>query len=107
MSTHFADFTRALRRRWSSGRADVCTVHDPFQTLEVQLRLTRVAAEIRHLERDQGRWARAHHLSAATAAYDDLLIEAARLTGVPVPEAKPPVRRLMIESDLRHSGWTW
>lgn len=104
MSTHLADLTRALRRMRSGGRG---TAPDPFATLAVQLRLSRVAAEIRRLENDQSRWARAHHLVAATAAYDDLLLEAARLCDMPIPDATPPVRRLIVESELRDQGWSW
>ena len=107
MNTNFADLTRALRRRWSSGRSQSCAVADPFRTLTVQLRLSRMADEMRSLERDVGRWARAHHLTAATAAYDDLLIEAAHMAGLDIPDAPPAVRRLMIESALRHDGWSW
>lgn len=104
MSTHLADLTRALRRKRPGGRG---TAPDPFATLAVQLRLSRLAAEIRRLENDQGRWARAHHLVAATAAYDDLLLEAARLSEMSVPDATPPVRRLILESELRDRGWSW
>lgn len=80
---------------------------DPFVSLIVQWRLSRLAWEIRHLERDAGRWARAHHLRAAELAYDDLLGEACCLAGIPVPDAAPAVRRLIMESDLRSRGWTW
>lgn len=107
MESHFHDLTRALRRRWSGGRSAPCIAADPFETLNVQLRLTRIVGEICRLERDQGRWARAHHLAATTRAYDDLLIEAARMAGVPVPDAPAPIRRVMIESALRHDGWSW
>ncbi|HEY9409448.1 MAG TPA: hypothetical protein VIP77_07695 [Jiangellaceae bacterium] len=105
MST-LTDLTRALLHRRSAGRLTPGDA-DPFATLAVQLRLSRLTAEIGHLERDQGRWARAHHLVAANAAYDDLLAEAARLSGVAVPDAAPAVRRLMIEAQLRHDGWSW
>ncbi|HEU4540658.1 MAG TPA: hypothetical protein VFR23_05980 [Jiangellaceae bacterium] len=80
---------------------------DPMETLVVQWRLSRLAWEIRQLESDENRWARAHHLRAAEIAYDDLLAEACGLAGIPVPVAAPPVRRLIIESDLRVRGWTW
>ncbi len=106
MSTHLAQFSRMWRRRRAGGRC-AAQEPDPFRTLAVQLRLGRIAAEISHLERDQGRWARAHHLVAATAAYDDLLCEAAVLSGLPVPDVSPAVRRLMIEGQLRHQGWSW
>lgn len=100
------DLTRALRRRRLGGRP-MSGAPDPFVTLGLQIRLSRIATEIRHLERDGGRWARAHHLTAATAAYDDLLVEAARLCDLPVPDADAPIRRLIIESQLRHRGWAW
>lgn len=76
-------------------------------TLTLQTRLTRLAGEINRLEQDGGRWARAHHLGAAQAAYDDLLTEACRLLQVPVPEGTRPVRRLLAESELRSRGWSW
>lgn len=101
------ELTRALRRRRAESRAASLAGSDPFATLNVQVGLTRIAAEIRYLESDQGRWARAHHLVAATAAYDDLLLEAARLCGLPVADAPPPIRRLILESQLRHDGWSW
>lgn len=80
---------------------------DPFESLTVQWRLSRLAWEIRQLEHDSGRWARAHHLRAAELAYDDLLAEACSLAGVPIPDAKSAIRRLIMESDLRSRGWTW
>lgn len=103
MATHFGDLARTiLRRSRPSGLAA-----DPFASLGIQWRLRRVAAEIRHLEQDDGRWARVHHLRAAELAYDDLLAEACRLAGIPVPDAPRPVRRLIMEGDLRTRGWTW
>ncbi|TDE07931.1 hypothetical protein [Jiangella asiatica] len=107
MDSPFHDLGKVFRRRRAGGRGAPCIMPDPFQTLNVQLRLSRVVGEIRRLECDQGRWARAHHLAAATRAYDDLLLDAARLAGVPVPDAPAPVRRVMIESALRHDGWSW
>ncbi|MBD0293342.1 MAG: hypothetical protein ICV70_07190 [Jiangellaceae bacterium] len=82
---------------------------DPFQTLTVQSRLSRLAGEINRLEEESrsGRWARAHHLTAAQAAYDDVLVEACRLLDVPVPDATPAVRRVLAESELRSRGWSW
>ncbi|MGH8776993.1 MAG: hypothetical protein ACRDWI_18215 [Jiangellaceae bacterium] len=102
MTTHLTDLARTVLRR-SRG----CPTPDPFETLGVQLRLGRLAAEIRRLEHDDGRWARAHHLTAAQAAYDDVLAEACRLLGLPVHDATAPVRRLLAETDLRSRGWTW
>jgi hypothetical protein len=80
---------------------------DPMATLAVQWRLSRLACEIRRLETDGSSWAKAHHLRAAEIAYDDLLAEACELVGIPAPVAAPPVRRLIMESDLRVRGWTW
>lgn len=96
---------RALREHWPV--AERASGPDPFETLAVQHRLACVAAEIRALERDTCRWARGHHLTAATGAYDQLLCQAARMTGVPVPDADPVVRRLMLEVQLRDQGWSW
>jgi hypothetical protein len=80
---------------------------DPFVSLSVQGHLSRVAWEIRRLERDDALWARAHHLRAALLAYDELLREAAALAGIPVPHAPAPIRRLILESQLQSSGWSW
>ena len=80
---------------------------DPMETLVVQWRLSRLAWEIRQLESDESRWAKAHHLRAAELAYDDLLAEACGLAGVPVPAGEPAVRRLIMESHLRYLGWNW
>lgn len=80
---------------------------DPFVSLSVQGHLSRVAWEIRRLERDDVLWARAHHLRAALLAYDELLCEAAALAGIPVPHAPVPIRRLILESQLQSSGWSW
>ncbi|WP_129669724.1 hypothetical protein [Phytoactinopolyspora endophytica] len=105
MGTTFAGLVRALRRRRPT--EEPTPGPDPFDTLTVQYRLTRVAAEIKVLERDGRRWARGFHLVAATAAYDGLLCDAARMSGVPIPDADPPVRRLILEPELRRIGWNW
>jgi hypothetical protein len=80
---------------------------DPFSALEVQLALSRVERLIADLQRDDRRFARAHHLYSAIAAYDRLLDEACRLAGVPVPEGVGDTRRLLAEVELRARGWTW
>src|SRR5690606_10486300 len=105
MRTRFGYLFRALRQ-WRPA-APAARQPDPFQTLAVQHRLTCVAAEIRLLERDTCRWARGHHLIAATGAYDQLLCQAARMSGLPVPDAEPPVRRLILETQLQDQGWRW
>jgi hypothetical protein len=102
MATHLTDLARTVLRL---GRHPPRP--DPFETLGIQLRLTRLAAEIRRLELNDGRWARVHHLRAAQAAYDDVLAEACRLLSIPVTDAVAPVRRLLAETELRSRGWSW
>jgi hypothetical protein len=92
--------------RWVSSRTQRSVV-DPFSALEVQMALTRVERLIADLQRDDRRFARAHHLYSAVAAYDRLLDEACRLAGVPVPEGSGDTRRLLAEVELRARGWTW
>ncbi|HYJ75928.1 MAG TPA: hypothetical protein VEV65_10040 [Kineosporiaceae bacterium] len=91
--------------RWVA-RTQRSTV-DPFSALEVQLALARVERLIADLQRDDRRFARAHHLYSAIAAYDRLLDEACVLAGVPVPEATGEARRLLAEVELRARGWSW
>jgi hypothetical protein len=83
------------------------SVVDPFCALEVQLALARVERLIGDLQRDDRRFARAHHLYSAIAAYDHLLDEACRLAGVPTPDAEGDTRRLLAEVELRARGWSW
>jgi len=82
---------------------------DPFEVLRVQTRLGLVADEVRALERDQSVFARAHHLEATQAAYDDLLAEACQLAGVatePVPRGDEQ-ERFREEVELASRGWSW
>jgi hypothetical protein len=85
------------------GRRDV----DPFCALEVQLALARVERLVADLQRDDRRFARAHHLYSAMAAYDRLLVEACALAGVELPEGDGDTRRLLAEVELRGRGWDW
>lgn len=102
----FAALTRSLLHRRAVGaHPPPSTAPDPFATLAVQVRLSRVAAELRRL--DGARWAAGHHLAAATMAYDDLLAEAAELSGIDVPDISRSVRRLLLEAQLHAAGWTW
>jgi len=87
---------------------------DPLETLAVQVRLGRLAQELRAVEDDPGVYARAHHHLAAQCAYDALLREACRLSGLDVERG--PVRaglhsdedeRLREELELSARGWTW
>jgi hypothetical protein len=80
---------------------------DPFSALEVQMALARVERLIADLQRDDRRFARAHHLYAAIAAYDRLLDEACRLAGVTDVGGRGDTRRLLAEVELRARGWTW
>lgn len=104
MTAHLGDLARSVLRR-----ARPPAGPDPFQTLTVQSRLTRLAGEINRLEQESrsGRWARAHHLTAAQVAYDRVLGEACDLLEVPVPDGTPAVRRVLAESELRSRGWSW
>ena len=92
---------------WTSrsgrGRRDV----DPFCALEVQVALARVERLVANLERDDRRFAQAHHLYAAVAAYDRLLTEACALAGIELPEGEGDSRRLLAEVELRARGWSW
>jgi hypothetical protein len=92
---------------WTSrsgrGRRDV----DPFCALEVQVALARVERLVANLQRDDRRFAQAHHLYAAVAAYDRLLTEACVLAGVELPEGEGDTRRLLAEVELRARGWSW
>lgn len=87
---------------------------DPFAVLALQVRLGVVAAQLLALERDPAVWARAKRLQAVRAAYDDLLAEACRLAGVPVPDDDGPRRRarseperFRAEIELAARGWSW
>jgi hypothetical protein len=98
--------TMSTLARWVSSRTQRSTV-DPFSALEVQMALTRVERLIADLQRDDRRFARAHHLYSAVAAYDRLLDEACRLAGVPVQEGSGDTRRMLAEVELRARGWSW
>ena len=92
---------------WTSrsgrGRRDV----DPFCALEVQVALARVERLVENLQRDDRRFAQAHHLYAAVSAYERLLCEACALAGVELPDGDGDTRRLLAEVELRARGWSW
>ena len=90
---------------WPGRRRMVGT--DPFRTLEVQMSLGRVERQIQELMDDADRFALAHHLRAATLAYDRLITEACELAGVEQAEEPGPIRRLIAEAELRTRGWSW
>ncbi|WP_129337821.1 hypothetical protein [Cellulomonas endophytica] len=82
---------------------------DPFETLALQVRLERLAAQVRALEADPHIWARARRLMAVEAAYDAVLVDAWRLAGAgaALPAPAPPPDRTTAELDLAARGWTW
>lgn len=84
-------------------------VPDPFDALRLQTRLGVLADEIRDLETAPRVFAKAHRLTAARAAYDDLLDEACRLADVPVTqeEARGEALRWYEEQELSARGWSW
>ncbi|MGM7421231.1 hypothetical protein [Cellulosimicrobium sp. CpK407] len=90
------------------------TPPDPLATLALQVRLSELAAEMRRIEADPDVYARAHHYLAVQGAYDALLREACRLTGLSVEDA--PLRagfrtgddeRFREELELSARGWSW
>jgi len=84
-------------------------VFDPFTTLQVQSRLSKVAEHMRELEADPHAFARAERLIASQLAYDQLLAEACKLAGVEV-EAHPKgdgAERFREEVELASRGWGW
>jgi hypothetical protein len=92
---------------WTSRSGRGRRVVDPFCALEVQVALARVERLVADLQRDDRRFAQAHHLYAAVAAYDRLLTEACALAGVELPEGEGDTRRLLAEVELRARGWSW
>jgi hypothetical protein len=97
---------RDLRRRAAQA--------DPLVTLAIQVRLGQLAAELRKVDEDPDVFARAHHWRAVQGAYDALLREACRLSGLAVEDA--PLRldehaaaeeRLREELELSARGWSW
>jgi hypothetical protein len=81
---------------------------DPFRTLELQQRLTRLSREIWvHSNSGGHEFASGFHSRAALLAYDRTLDEACQAAGVPVPDGEGPTRRLMAEATLCQAGWHW
>lgn len=81
---------------------------DPFRTLELQHRLTRLSREIWvHSNGGSHEFASGFHGRAALLAYDRTLDEACQLAGVPLPEDEGSTRRLLAEAALCQAGWSW
>jgi hypothetical protein len=85
-----------------------------LETLALQIRLTELSSELQQVEQDPNVFARAHHYFAVQGAYDALLRQACRLTGLAV--AEDPVRagdrvneaeRFHNELELSSRGWSW
>ena len=92
---------------WTSRSGRGRRVVDPFCALEVQVALARVERLVANLQRDDRRFAQAHHLYAAVAAYDRLLTEACALADVDLPPGDGDAWRLLAEVELRARGWSW
>jgi len=80
---------------------------DPFRVLDVQLRLARLADEVRRVEAQPAMLARAHHLRAALEAYDAVLAEACALAQTTAGPAASDDLRLDRELLLSARGWSW
>jgi hypothetical protein len=81
---------------------------DPFETLELQQRLSRLAGELARLDAHCERgFARGHHLRAAMEAYERTLDDACRLAGIPVEDGRGAAHRLLAEARLAERGWSW
>jgi hypothetical protein len=102
------DLLDTVRRRMTGRGQPVAPDPDPFKTLALQARLTRLVGEMAALDRDPSpRFARAHHARAACRAYDQTLAEACEVAGLPVPTGSGADSRLLAEAGLLQAGWTW
>lgn len=102
---------RSRRRTWRVlfWRRQASALPDPFEALGLQLRLSSVADQLRHLETDERVWARGRRWIATQDAYDALLADACRLAGIDRPEEAPRTEadRLGCELALSERGWSW
>jgi hypothetical protein len=81
---------------------------DPFRTLELQDRLSRLSRELVSLGAGvEHEFATGFHATAALMAYDRTLDEACQLAGLPVAEGTGLTHRLLAEATLSQAGWTW
>lgn len=81
---------------------------DPFETLQLQTRLSRLAEELVRLDSPTDRrFARGHHLTAAMEAYERTLDDACALAGIRVEPGRGPAHRLLAETALHQHGWRW
>ena len=97
------------RERW--GQADDPRTREVFAVLQIQTRLTTLAAILRRIESDAQMFARQHHWRTTIWAYDELLADACALARVPVREVpagpKADAERLRRELALYECGWRW
>ncbi len=101
---------RRPRRPQPASPIGAYPVADPFETLRVQLRLSALQTESRHLRVNADRFSRAVKVRAVSIAYDDLLAEAMTLAEVPVQRQHGEDRRvgrLREETELAERGWIW
>ena len=81
---------------------------DPFRTLELQDRLSRLSHELVALGAGRrNEFASGFHATAALMAYDRTLDEACQLAGLPFVEGTGLTHRLLAEAALSQAGWTW
>ncbi len=81
---------------------------DPFETLELQARLSRLSQEVRRLDAaGHGRIGTWHHLRAAQEAYERTLDDACRLAGIEIEPGRGVAHRLLAEAALAERGWRW
>lgn len=87
----------------------------------MQRRLGALAQELQRLESedaDRHYWARAHRIHSRKTAYDQLLVEACKLAGVPGVQIAPGTfptptgrrsdeERFRDEMELASRGWSW
>jgi hypothetical protein len=86
---------------------------DPFEVLNLQIRLAAMAQHVRALEDDPDLLSPGRRLELARAAYDALLTEACRLAEIEAQPTGPAARRrteperLADELQLAERGWLW
>jgi hypothetical protein len=81
---------------------------DPFATLALQQRLTRLSGELRALDAaDRLRMGGWHRVTALQEAYERTLDDACRLAGIEVDAGRGASHRLLAEAALEAHGWRW
>jgi hypothetical protein len=111
-STHPALMARIVAVGRGAGRAASWPeeVPDPFLTLETQLRLSKLAEQLRTLDERDPHWGDRRRRRLVLADYDETLARACRLAGAPryqAPDVDPEANRQMTELALGDRGWNW